>query len=81
MTPIEQLDEQLKAVCPIGGVSIGRWDDSSTWRIDFKDEATRAERRAAMDVLAKFDPASVPAPVDEMEQLKARIAALEAKGS
>jgi len=55
MTPIVKLDGLLKAVAPVDGVGIGRWDDKSTWRIDFKDEATQAERAAARTVLADFD--------------------------
>ena len=49
------LTEQIAAVCPIHGVSIGRRADKNTWRIDFKDEATAAQRRAAAAALAAFD--------------------------
>ena len=49
---IVQLDEALKAVCPIQGVSIGRRDDMATWRIDFTDTATESEKDAARAVLA-----------------------------
>ena len=73
MTPIEQLDEQLKAVCQIHGVSIGRWNDRATWRINFKDEATKAERAAAQKVLQSFVPQE-DAPVDPVEKLKAFLA-------
>ena len=67
MSLISKLDVALKAVCPIHGVSIGRETDRSTWRIDFKDEATAEQRAAAGDALAAFDPA-VPSPEEQREQ-------------
>jgi hypothetical protein len=56
MSAIAKLDAAIKAVCPIHGVSIGRWDDRSTWRIDFKGEATPEQRAAAQSVVDSFDP-------------------------
>ena len=58
MTLAAQLDAALRAVAPIVGVSIGRRDDKSTWRIDFVVEATREERDAAAGVVASFDVAA-----------------------
>lgn len=52
---IVELDKALKAVCPILGVSIGRVNDKSTWRIDFTDEATSEQRAAAQAVVDAFD--------------------------
>jgi hypothetical protein len=51
-----KLDQAIKAVCPIHGVSIGRADDKQTWRIDFKDEATREQREAGQSALTAFNP-------------------------
>lgn len=45
----------VAAVCPIHGVSIGRWEDKSTWRIHFKEDATAEQRQAAKEVLQAFD--------------------------
>lgn len=56
-----KLHEALAAVCPIDGVSIGRKDDKATWRIDFKDEATDAQRAAAQAVKDGFDRAAAEA--------------------
>ena len=58
-----RLDAAIKAVCPIDGVSIGHRDDRSTWRIDFREEATAQQRAAAQAVLDAFDPDSVT-PID-----------------
>ena len=77
MTPIEKIDAQVKTVCPIHGVSIGRWNDRATWRIDFKDEATKVERAAAQKVLQSFVPQEEKPAVSELDELKA---ALVAKG-
>lgn len=49
---IIELDQALKSVCPIDGVSVGRKDDPETWRIDFKPEATEEQRSAAQNILA-----------------------------
>ncbi len=51
---IVQLDNAIKAVCPIDGISIGRKDNKATWRIDFKDEATPEQRTAAQAVMDAF---------------------------
>ena len=64
MTPIVALDQQLKAICPIDGVSIGRWDDPQTWQISFKPTATPGQRAAAQAALQRFDPSTVPPPID-----------------
>lgn len=55
------LHEQIAAVCPIDGVSIWRWDNRDSWRIDFKEAATDAEKAAARAVVAGFDRAAVQA--------------------
>lgn len=59
MTPIVALDQQLKNVCPIEGVSIGLWNDKSTWQISFKSEATQSERTLAQSILLTFDPTKI----------------------
>lgn len=41
---------------PILGVSIGRYADRQTWRIDFAPEATAAQRATAQTILEGFDP-------------------------
>ena len=48
------LTNAVASVCPIYGVSIGRADDKTTWRIDFKDEATSEQRAAAAATVAAF---------------------------
>ena len=48
------LDINLKKVCPIIGVSIGREDDKATWRIDFDDSATEEQKQAAMNLVDAF---------------------------
>jgi hypothetical protein len=53
------LHERVVGVAPIIGVSIGRRDDKSTWRIDFAPEATQTQRDAAAGVVASFDAAAV----------------------
>lgn len=55
------LHTAVAAVCPIHGVSIGRKNDKSTWRIDFAPNASSNERAAAEAVLASFDVAAAQA--------------------
>ena len=57
-TLIVKLDNDIKAECPIHGVSIGSWDDQSSWRIDFKSEATQSEKDDAQTIMDSFDPDS-----------------------
>ena len=49
------LDARVRAAAPIDGISVGRLNDKSTWRIDFKSEATFPERQAAQAVLTAFN--------------------------
>lgn len=65
---IVDLHNAVAAVCPIHGVSIGSESDPSTWTIDFRDDASPAQRAAAAQVLAAFDPLS-----SEKAAAKARI--------
>jgi hypothetical protein len=51
---INKLDFDLRAVCLIDGVSIGDWNDKSTWRIDYKVEATIDERKTAQIIVDNF---------------------------
>ncbi len=48
------LDQAIKKVCPIHGVSFGKLDDKKTWRIDFDDAASAAQKLAAVQVLDEF---------------------------
>ncbi|RPJ38010.1 MAG: hypothetical protein EHM35_05485 [Planctomycetaceae bacterium] len=52
----------IELVCPIYGVSIGRWADKSTWRIDFKPGTTPEQERLAKAIMANFDPKPPKAP-------------------
>ena len=70
MTIAAQLEQALRAVCPIDGVSLGNLADKSTWRIDFHASATSAQRRAAQDALTAFVPV---APVDFQQVAKQKI--------
>jgi hypothetical protein len=45
-----------------GGISFVKIDDKSTWRINFSETATKAERDAAEAALAGFDPTTVKPP-------------------
>jgi hypothetical protein len=44
----------VAAVCPIVGVSIGRWEDRSTWRLHFDPEATPEQREMGKEALFGF---------------------------
>ena len=51
---LADLDKAIRAVCPIDGVCVGRWENRDTWRVDFKPEATDAQRAMACDVVNAF---------------------------
>lgn len=56
------LHDAIAKVAPIDGVSVGRVRDKTTWRIDFADGATDAERAAAAAIVEAFDPDTDGAP-------------------
>lgn len=64
------LNESILSVCPITGVSLGTRTDRTTWRIDFKPEATLAQRAAAQAVVATFDVAAEEQKLKAAEQAK-----------
>lgn len=47
-----------RAGIPIVGVSVGREDDRTTWRCDFRDTATAAQRAHAASLMATYDAAT-----------------------
>lgn len=67
-----RLDRAIRSVCPIDGVSIGRKSDRSTWRIDFKPEATEAQKLDARNILNSFEFDEKAATVAEEVKAKLR---------
>lgn len=51
-----------EAGVPIDGVSVERPGDKRTWRVDFREGATPAQRLAAQAVIDAFDVAAVREP-------------------
>lgn len=51
----DYLDVELKKLCPIHGMSFGKLNDKSTWRIDFTDEATEEQKAAAQAYVDAFE--------------------------
>ena len=48
------LNDAVKAVCPIQGVCVRDTAARDTWRINYEEAATPAQRAAAQRVLAEF---------------------------
>lgn len=55
---MNRLHQEVEALAPIYGLSVGTPSDPKTWRIDFKPEANDAQRSAVMAFISKADPAS-----------------------
>jgi hypothetical protein len=55
----QALTAAIEQVCPINGVSIGRRDDKSTWRIDYRAAANDQQKAAALAVVEAFDQLAV----------------------
>lgn len=73
-----RLDAAINVAAPgaIYGVAIGRSDDRSTWRIDFTEDASDAEKEAAVAALQAFDANEPePAPASAAEKIAAFVAA------
>lgn len=49
------VDQGIKKVCPIHGVSFGKLDDKSTWIIHFCDEANPEQKAAALNFINNFE--------------------------
>jgi hypothetical protein len=58
MINLGKIHEQIKAVCPIESISIGKLADSSTWKIEFDPAATKDQRDQAQALLNAYDPAA-----------------------
>ena len=49
------LDQKIKEICPIHGISFKDLADKRTWRLDFKDEATDQQKADARAYIQSFD--------------------------
>ena len=76
MKNFDEIDKAIKAVCPILGISYGRLNDRSTWIINYADDATDEQKRAADELLETLELVEVFAAPDPLLQ---RIALLESK--
>lgn len=72
---ITKLMAAIEAVAPdkIVGVAIGSPDDRATWRVDFAESATDADRAAAAAVVSSFDPRT-PTAVEIAKERQRRLA-------
>lgn len=52
----QRIHDLILNIAPIDGISIGNWEDKSTWRIDFESAATSDQKIAAQTALESFDP-------------------------
>jgi hypothetical protein len=75
-TAIKLNDQLVAAGLPIHGVSIGNPDDKSTWRVDYKDEATNEHALIATQIITDFDENNIPDPKSEVELLREEVAQL-----
>lgn len=51
---LDTLSASIAEVAPIHGVSVGNRNDKSTWRVDFKPDATDQQKAAAQAVVNAF---------------------------
>lgn len=76
-TSLDLINKLKGAGLPVVGVAVGRVSDKATWRVDFMESATDADRTAANAIVAAFDinAPTVP-PSVKMWQAKAALAAV-----
>ena len=60
-----KLHEQIEKVVPITGVSVGKADDKSTWRVSYTRMPTAAQLKDVTDIIAAFD--TTPEVVDNKD--------------
>lgn len=66
-TPAARLEKRIAKVCPIAGVSIGNMADKSSWRIDFRPEATPDQRSISASIVATWTETDFDPPADKRE--------------
>ncbi len=81
---INELDQAIKAVCPIDGISFGKLDDPATWTIQYNPTSppTPEQEQAALSLISSLtsvdDPRSGEDPVQvKLDELQAKIDALQ----
>ena len=62
--------DRITAVAPTIRISIPSLQDPRTWLIDFRPEATPAQRQAAQDVIVNFDIVIEEQKLKEIENAK-----------
>ncbi len=80
MKLVNVLQQKVDAAAPNTGISIGRWNDKATWRIDFKDQATKEQRAAAQAAIDAFDMEAEQQILDTKEALEEIDALLKLRG-
>lgn len=55
MTLQVYLDQEIKKICPIHGISFGDLSDKSTWIFHFMDESTEDQKNAAINFIRSFE--------------------------
>lgn len=72
------LDGSVRAACAnVVGVAVGRWNDKTTWRIDFDGSQTQTCASAAQAAMASFNPTNPPVfvpPTMTVTRLQAMVA-------
>jgi len=83
---LASLHDAIAAVCPIYGVAVVDPAVNATWRVDYTPDATEAQQQAAQDVVdgwtlteQTFAPPNVRELESKIEELTAKLAALEAR--
>ncbi len=51
----DYLDQAIKKVCPIHGISFGILTDKSTWIVHYEEQATSEQKAKAEEVLKNFE--------------------------
>lgn len=57
----QKIHEAIAAVCPITAISIGSFENKSTWKVTYGALASTAQRQAAQTAIDSFDVAAATA--------------------
>jgi len=66
----EVATNKVSAVCPTHGISFENLLDKSTWRIDFRPEATAQQKLDAQAVISAFDVLAEEKKLKDADQAK-----------
>lgn len=62
----QRLHKEIAKMADIVGVSVGKWNDKSTWRVHYSGEPTQEQLNAIARIIEQFDVGYVEEPISKI---------------